>query len=70
VFVKNPERYYSEKFAERKGQERFAKKHGTHISISAELTEESGEELLAILQNYQDVVSGKPGAKIIPRMTM
>jgi hypothetical protein len=70
VFVKNPELFYSEKLAERKGQERFVKKHGTHIVISAELTEESGEELMAILQNYHDVVNGKPGAKIIPRMMM
>jgi hypothetical protein len=69
VFVQNPEYYYSEKSAERKGQEVFAKKHGTHIMISAELIEESAEELRAILQNYHDVVSGKPGAKIIPRFS-
>jgi hypothetical protein len=67
VFVKNPERYYSEKFAERRGQERYAAKHGTHISISAELTKESAEEVCAIIQNYFDVVNGKRGARVIPR---
>ena len=70
VFVKNPEHFYSEKLAERKGQEKFVAKNGTHLAVSAELTEESAEELMAILQNYYDVVNEKPGAKIIPRMTM
>lgn len=70
VFVHNPEHYYSANSAERKGQQAFASRNGTHIAISAELIGESAEELMAILQNYHDVVNGKPGAKIIPRMEM
>jgi hypothetical protein len=68
VFVKNPEKYFSEKSSERAGQKMIQKRTGTHIVIPVDLIDESGDELLSILRNYNDVVNGKPGAKIIPRM--
>jgi hypothetical protein len=68
VFVNNPELYLSEKYSERPAQKKLIEKLGTHIMISAEFTEENSEGLYGTLQNYLDVVNGKPGAKIIPRM--
>jgi hypothetical protein len=66
VFVQHPERFLSEKYSLRKGQEVRIKKIGTHIGIPINFIDKSPGDFLAILQNYQDVAQEKRGAKLLP----
>jgi hypothetical protein len=65
VFLKNPEKYFDDKM--KRGQGNLVQKYGTHIFISSEVTQASAEEILPVLNNYLDVVNGKPGAKLSHR---